>query len=285
MAGAHDCVEGGDRDVLDRRPDPLLFETYGAAPVERGGRLTFRRYPDGLLLSVSKSEVTGVMPVPRVKPARSLRPGEQLDVGLTGDRPEQKGGSSQPGPLRGEGPAGSPPVNPIPEYRSISGRRLIVGYNVPFAPAPAVQRAPGEPPTGFRAGRPRLGLTENFPSLCWEHNRTRAIRQRGSSFQWRLAVLALLALLSSFCTTIGFLPSKAGVRHARHPVAVFWQEREIQRPCRAIGLIIARSDLLGDESLMKQVLEKARSVGADAVIIRPQPGHRLDALAIRFTDE
>lgn len=116
--------------------------------------------------------------------------------------------------------------------------------------------------------------------------RTRTIRQGGSAFHWRLAVLALLPLLSSFCTTIGFPPSDPGVRQEpRQTVAVFWREQEIRRPYKAIGLIIARSDLVGDETLMKRVIEKARSVGADAVIMRPQPGHRLDAVAIRFTEE
>jgi len=112
------------------------------APVIRGGRLVFRRHPDGVLFSVRKSEVAGVVLVP-LKPQGSLRPGEQLDVGSTGE-----------GGARLERKAESPPAPPIWEYRSLSGRRLIVGSSIPFPPAPAVQRAPGEPPMGVQSGPP-----------------------------------------------------------------------------------------------------------------------------------
>lgn len=123
------------------------------APIQKGGRLVFRRHPDGVLLSVDKSEVAGIAAVSS-ELSRSLRPGERVDVGVTGEGPERAGGPPQPGLRQEEGPAGMRAVNPNWEYRSMSGRRLIVGYNVPFAPAPAVQRAPGEPPTGVQSGPP-----------------------------------------------------------------------------------------------------------------------------------
>lgn len=123
------------------------------APLQKSGRFVFRRHPDGVLLSVDKSEVAGIVVVSS-EPSRSLRPGERVDVGLTGEGPERTGGPPQPGLLREERPPGSPPVNPIWEYRSLSGRRLIVGASIPFPPAPAVRRAPGEPPMGVQSGPP-----------------------------------------------------------------------------------------------------------------------------------
>lgn len=83
----------------------------------------------------------------KVKPAaRSLRPGEQLDVGSTGEgtpRLAPKAGSPQP-----------PPPGSAPEMFTRRGTRWIPGYNVPFPTAPAVQRGPGEPPTGAQSGPP-----------------------------------------------------------------------------------------------------------------------------------
>lgn len=120
-------------------------------PTARGDILLFHRHPDRVFVSLKKVEVLRVVPFAAQPPEPiGLNPGEQLDVGLTGDGSEPKSGPSQPGLLRGEGPRGSPPVSANWEYRSTSGRRLIAGYNVPFAPAPAVQRAPGEPPTGVQ---------------------------------------------------------------------------------------------------------------------------------------
>ncbi|MGH9366256.1 MAG: hypothetical protein ACRD3M_01110, partial [Thermoanaerobaculia bacterium] len=101
------------------------------APVERQGRLVFRRHPDGVLLSVRKSEVAGIAAVSVERPT-IVRPGEQLDVGFTGEgapRPEEKGGPPQPGLRRGQGQGGSFPVRPNWQYRSVFGTRLIVGYN------------------------------------------------------------------------------------------------------------------------------------------------------------
>lgn len=112
------------------------------APVEKGGRLVFRRHPDGVLFSARKSEVAGIARV-RFKPQSRSRPGEQIDVGSTGEGGPRTEPKTEPSSVR-----------PIWEYRSLSGRRLIVGYNVPFPPAPAAQRAPGEPPTGGQSGLP-----------------------------------------------------------------------------------------------------------------------------------
>ncbi len=118
-----------------------------AAPIEKEGRLVFRRHPDGVLLSVRKSEVSSVTTM-KVKPQASLRPGGQLDIGVTGEgatRPVP--GSGKPPSRPGEGAAGVRLVSP-------SGRYYVPGYNLPFPPRPAVQQAPGEPPAGVQTGPP-----------------------------------------------------------------------------------------------------------------------------------
>jgi hypothetical protein len=108
--------------------------------------MVFRRHPDGALVSVKKSDVVAVTAVRVNSGARSLRPGEQLDVGLTGEGTPRLGpkvGAPQP-PPRGGGPA----------MFTLRGTRWIPGYNAPFPPAPAVQRGPGEPPTVDQSGPP-----------------------------------------------------------------------------------------------------------------------------------
>lgn len=111
-------------------------------PFDNGTRMVFRRHPDGALMSVKKSDVVGITAA-EVRPAtRSLRPGEQLDVGLTEEgtpRLEPKNGLPQ-----------RPPPASAPEMFTRRGTRWIPGFNAPFPPAPAVQRGPGEPPTGIQ---------------------------------------------------------------------------------------------------------------------------------------
>lgn len=147
-------LAGGETAAM---PDVFRIRFYGGGevlaqerPLDKGPRMVFRRHPDGALVSVKKSDVAGVNAM-RIKPATgSLRPGEQLDVGLTGEgapRLEPEIGSPQP-----------PPPASAPEMFTRRGTRWIPGYNAPFSPAPAIQRGPGEPPTGIQNSPPSAQL-------------------------------------------------------------------------------------------------------------------------------
>lgn len=54
------------------------------APVHKGRLVLFHRYPDGMFLSVSAGEVTGVATTTVEEPS-GPRPGDAIDVGPTGE--------------------------------------------------------------------------------------------------------------------------------------------------------------------------------------------------------
>lgn len=115
-------------------------------PLDKGARMVFRCHPDGAVVSVKKSDIVGVTAVSVRPPTRSLRPGEQLDVGPTGEgtpRVEPEAGSTQP-----------PPPGAAPQMFTQWGTRWIPGYNRAFPPASATQRGPGDPPMGAQSGPP-----------------------------------------------------------------------------------------------------------------------------------
>ncbi len=135
-------------------------------PVENRGHLLFHRYPGGVLMTVKKSDVAAVV-VSRYEasPAKTLHPGQAIDIGETGDGAALgwAGGSLQPTELRpGEGKDGSALFNPDRRYRPDWDAKQVPGLNIPlpnspndyregrtraFPPASAAQPAPGAPPT------------------------------------------------------------------------------------------------------------------------------------------
>lgn len=118
-------------------------------PFDKGTRMVFRRHPDGVLMSVKKSDVVEVVAVSIDRAARNLHADEWLEVGPTGE-----GAANHPLPPRPvEGAASTRILNPsIPVMPP--GSVWILGLNVPFPPAPATQRGPGEPPVGVQSGPP-----------------------------------------------------------------------------------------------------------------------------------
>lgn len=142
-------------------------------PRENGGVLVFIPYPRGPLTSIRRSEILRVLgvPVPPVRSAAALRPGDQRVLGATGASgaaaaPASAGRNAAPGNPTGLGRPGERDdgtalFNPDRAYRPEWDSRQVPGLNLglpnspddyregltlAFPPANAVQSAPGEPP-------------------------------------------------------------------------------------------------------------------------------------------
>jgi len=140
-------------------------------PVENRGHLLFRSYPGGVLMSVKMTDVRKVVAVrERASAARTLRPGEAIEIGQTGGgagTAPPSDGARPPGsrtiiPELGERKDGSALLNPDRPYRPDWDSRQVPGLNLAlpnspndyregrtagYPPASAVQSAPGAPPT------------------------------------------------------------------------------------------------------------------------------------------
>lgn len=156
-------------------------------PREEGSLLLFHRHPDGLLMSLKKSEVQKVVPVAPSEPAekrppeKRLKAGELVILGPTGGSGSAPSDSSRPGaPGRrvGEGEKGKALLNPDRDYRPDWDSKQVPGMNMPFPasrndyregrtmpypPASSPAPAPGQPPMGVQSGPPPKGPPSGPP--------------------------------------------------------------------------------------------------------------------------
>ena len=148
---------------------PVLART---PPVPHGTRLVFSRYPDGVLMSLKRSDVQRVITVPPAKTAdvRKHRPGDLLILGSTGGSGAGSTPSEAEGAMRpGEAIDGKALLNPSRDYRPGWDSKQVPGQTLPYPASPndyregrslayppgtAVQAAPGQPPTGVPSGEP-----------------------------------------------------------------------------------------------------------------------------------
>jgi hypothetical protein len=142
-------------------------------PVPRGARIVFARYPDGAVMSLKASDVRRVVLVPVVRAnGPSLKPGELLVLGPTGEGGSASAPAGAGGARPGETPPGKAPFNPARDYRPEWDARQVPGQTLPFPASPgdyreggtlsyppgnATQSGPGQPPTGVPSGdAPRM---------------------------------------------------------------------------------------------------------------------------------
>lgn len=146
-------------------------------PVAHGTRLVFARHPDGVTVSLKRSDVRRVVTVPIQRVAgREFKPGELLVLGPTGEGSsgaEPSAGATSTagaqGARPGEGPGGRALLNPQREYRPDWDAQQVPGATLPYPASPgdyreglnfayppgnAVQASPGQPPTGVPSGEP-----------------------------------------------------------------------------------------------------------------------------------
>ena len=141
-------------------------------PVPHGTRLVFSRYPDGVLMSLKRSDVQRVITVPPAKTAdvRKHRPGDLIILGSTGGGAAGSTPSEAEGAMRpGEAIDGKALLNPSRDYRPGWDSKQVPGQTLPYPASPndyregrslayppgtAVQAAPGQPPTGVPSGEP-----------------------------------------------------------------------------------------------------------------------------------
>jgi hypothetical protein len=137
-------------------------------PMQAGEVVSFHEYPSGTLVSMRRSEIRRVV-AQRVDTAhRGPKPGEAIDIGVTGGGsasrtaaggggPRAPGGAANPG----ERKDGTALFNPDRKYQPDIDSKQVPGMNTgyPNSPndyregrtlgypaAPAVQAAPGDPP-------------------------------------------------------------------------------------------------------------------------------------------
>ena len=168
------------------------------APRAEGAQVVFHRYPDGLFMSARTADVALVEtfkaqgtapssseePGMRVSetvvvsaPSPGLRPGEVVDLGLTGEGSETlrerasalaaKAAAAEPVRPPGEGARGKALFNPDRDYRPEWDSKLVPGYSMPYANSPndllegktmsyppgsGRQLNPGAPPTMINEG-------------------------------------------------------------------------------------------------------------------------------------
>jgi hypothetical protein len=157
-------------------PDLFRLELSGGGavwsqdtPMQSGGVVVFHRYPDGVLVSIRRSDL---LRIARTKAAATL-PGGAVDVGPTGNRVASSsptaGGAGAPRrpavggktPEPGETKDGKALFNPDRDYRPDWDSKQVPGLNLgyPNSPndykegrtlaypsAPSVQTAPGDVP-------------------------------------------------------------------------------------------------------------------------------------------
>ena len=147
-------------------------------PRDAGGRLLFHRYPGGMLVSVKKADVRRMTLSSRpAAAARGLRPGNVIDLGVTGSGSTPalggaatEGANELPPGERKDGTALLNPDRPYkPEWDSKQVPGLNLGYpaspndyregkTVAYPPGTAVQAAHGEPPKApATSGEPPKG--------------------------------------------------------------------------------------------------------------------------------
>jgi len=141
-------------------------------PLQSGEQILFHGHPAGSLKSMRRTDIKRIVAVTTAAKAEAaIRPGEAVDIGVTGPgRARTASGPAAVGsrtagastPLRpGEGKGGTALFNPDRTYRPEWDGRLVPGATIPFPnspndnregatrahPAsPAVQSAPGEVP-------------------------------------------------------------------------------------------------------------------------------------------
>ena len=141
-------------------------------PVPHGTRLVFSRYPEGVLMSLKRSDVQRVITVPPAKTAdvRKHRPGDLIILGSTGGGAAGSTPSEAEGAMRpGEAIDGKALLNPSRDYRPGWDSKQVPGQTLPYPASPndyregrslayppgtAVQAAPGQPPIGVPSGEP-----------------------------------------------------------------------------------------------------------------------------------
>jgi hypothetical protein len=138
-------------------------------PMQAGELVSFHEYPNGTLVSLRRSEIARVVAEKRARSSAGPRPGEAIDIGLAGPGSASGtgiGATSGPhgGVARGPGSRsdGTALFNPDRAYRPADDSKLVPGATMgyPNSPndyregrtmsypaAPAVQTAPGNPPT------------------------------------------------------------------------------------------------------------------------------------------
>lgn len=115
----------------------------------------------------------------------------------------------------------------------------------------------------------------------------------------------LVFLLTCFgCATTTFLPTDETATYApTESLKVYWEKP--QEPYKIIGKVAAEGEDIDEETLFKELKQKAKSVGAHAIImgdtskqssvygtpmygggtlIVPTSSNRIEAIAIRFTE-
>ena len=140
-------------------------------PLQSAGQILFHGHPAGSLKSLRRADVKRIVAVKTVTPASiAPRPGEAVDIGVTGAGARSSPGLRVPGarapgsntPLRpGEGTGGSALFNPDRAYKPDWDAKLVPGATIPLPnspndyregatlahpPAPAKQSAPGDVP-------------------------------------------------------------------------------------------------------------------------------------------
>ena len=139
----------------------LLFSTD--RPVQSGELVLFHQYPGGALMSVRRSDIRRIAAEPRPEPRSAY-----VDIGVTGGGARRDASASGKTTGRSEpaGPGarrdGTALLNPDRKYQPDIDSKQVPGMNLgyPASPndyregrtfaypaAPAVQSAPGEPPT------------------------------------------------------------------------------------------------------------------------------------------
>jgi hypothetical protein len=158
------------------------------APMQSGGLVTFHRYPDGVLVSIRRSDLLRVAvtkPEPTV--VRALSAGAAVDIGITGGGSAaggragtparagvaRSGGSPKTNPALGETKEGKALFNPDRDYKPEWDSRQVPGLNLAnpnspndytegrtlaYPPAPVTQSAPGDVPRAkVETGEPPKG--------------------------------------------------------------------------------------------------------------------------------
>jgi hypothetical protein len=137
-------------------------------PMQSGDLVSFHEHPSGTLVSLRRSEIQRVVVEHWARSARGPRPGDAIDIGVTGtgsgarSAPAAAGAAANAGgPGLGSRKDGTALFNPDRKYQpDIDSKQvpgLSTGYpNSPndyregrtlgYPAAPAVQSAPGDPP-------------------------------------------------------------------------------------------------------------------------------------------
>ena len=129
-------------------------------------------------------------------------------------------------------------------------------------------------------------------------------------FQVGYGKILVLVLLLSGCISVSYLPSDDSHRYSTTTsLKVFWDEMPDQ-PYVVLGKLTAQSGDYGEEAIFSKLKKKAMSIGADGLLmgnlskttgqlgsftpsytgsggygyIIPTETHRMEAIAIRFTD-